>query len=157
MKSLNAVLRTVLISGGITAAMFLGSLLPGGPLVGQAEARVGRPMTPVSVAGVARRTTRRVVRRSAIYVATLPPACTTVTINGAVLQVVDSIEPGLVSINRGTDDGVERGFTFEIYSGNQYKGQVRVESVQKNICTAIVLRTHSGAAISAGDAAATRI
>ena len=28
-------------------------------LVGSAEARVGRPLTPVSVAGVARRTTRR--------------------------------------------------------------------------------------------------
>ena len=28
-------------------------------LVSQAEARVGRPLTPVSVAGVARRTTRR--------------------------------------------------------------------------------------------------
>lgn len=28
-------------------------------LTGQAEARVGRPLTPVSVAGVARRTVRR--------------------------------------------------------------------------------------------------
>ena len=34
--------------------------IPGaGPLVLTAEARVGRPLTPVSVAGVARRTTRR--------------------------------------------------------------------------------------------------
>ena len=33
--------------------------------VSPAEARVGRPLTPVSVAGVARRTTRRVVRRCA--------------------------------------------------------------------------------------------
>jgi hypothetical protein len=32
-------------------------------LVPTAEARVGRPLTPVSVAGVARRTTRRTVRR----------------------------------------------------------------------------------------------
>jgi hypothetical protein len=32
-------------------------------LVSPAEARVGRPLTPVSVAGVARRTTRRTVRR----------------------------------------------------------------------------------------------
>ena len=29
--------------------------------LGRAEARVGRPLTPVSVAGVARRTTRRAV------------------------------------------------------------------------------------------------
>jgi hypothetical protein len=33
--------------------------------VSPAEARVGRPLTPVSVAGVARRTTRRTVRRCA--------------------------------------------------------------------------------------------
>jgi hypothetical protein len=32
-------------------------------IVSQAEARVGRPATPGSVAGVARRTTRRAVRR----------------------------------------------------------------------------------------------
>jgi hypothetical protein len=34
-----------------------------GTIVTQAEARVGRPATPGSVAGVARRTTRRVIRR----------------------------------------------------------------------------------------------
>ncbi|EHK77968.1 hypothetical protein SM0020_10950 [Sinorhizobium meliloti CCNWSX0020] len=34
--------------------------------VSSAEARVGRPLTPVSVAGVARRTTRRVVRRTVV-------------------------------------------------------------------------------------------
>jgi hypothetical protein len=39
-----------------------------------AEARVGRPLTPVSVAGVARRTTRRVIRRGA-YLAAIPPGC----------------------------------------------------------------------------------
>jgi hypothetical protein len=50
--------------------------------VAPAEARVGRPWTPVSVAGVARRTTRRVIRRSAIYAATLPAGCVPVAING---------------------------------------------------------------------------
>jgi hypothetical protein len=39
------------------------------PLVSSAEARVGRPLTPVSYAGVARRTTRRAV---AVGVATTP-------------------------------------------------------------------------------------
>lgn len=48
-----------------------------------AGAVVGRPMTPVSAAGVARRTTRRVVRRTTVYVAALPAGCTTVVINGA--------------------------------------------------------------------------
>jgi hypothetical protein len=50
--------------------------------VAPAQAVVGRPLTPVSVAGVARRTTRRVVRRSTIYVAALPVGCSTVVING---------------------------------------------------------------------------
>ena len=57
-----------------------------GTLVSQAEARVGRPATPVSAAGVARRTTRRVIRRTTVYVATLPAACTTVIIDNASLH-----------------------------------------------------------------------
>jgi len=48
----------------------------------EAQARVGRPLTPGSVAGVARRTTRRVVRRSSIYVAALPAGCAVVGIDG---------------------------------------------------------------------------
>ena len=48
----------------------------------EAEARVGRPATPGSVAGVSRRTRRRVIRRSTIYVASLPKGCTTVVIEG---------------------------------------------------------------------------
>lgn len=37
-----------------------------GSLISQAQARVGRPMTPVSYAGVARRTTRRAVAAGAV-------------------------------------------------------------------------------------------
>jgi hypothetical protein len=51
-------------------------------VIAPAEARVGRPLTPLSVAGVARRTTRRVVRRTTIYAATLPAGCAPVVING---------------------------------------------------------------------------
>jgi hypothetical protein len=51
-------------------------------LIEAAEARVGRPATPVSAAGVARRTTRRVVRRTTVYVASLPAGCVTTVING---------------------------------------------------------------------------
>jgi hypothetical protein len=43
-------------------------------LVSDAEARVGRPATPGSVAGVARRTTRRVIRRGA-YIGAIPAGC----------------------------------------------------------------------------------
>ncbi len=41
----------------------------------QAEARIGRPLTPMSYAGVARRTARRTVRRTSVMLATLPPGC----------------------------------------------------------------------------------
>jgi hypothetical protein len=49
--------------------------IPGVRLIDDAQARVGRPATPVSVAGVGRRTTRRVVRRTAYTVAALPAGC----------------------------------------------------------------------------------
>ncbi|MFO1109049.1 MAG: hypothetical protein U1E61_07710 [Bradyrhizobium sp.] len=49
-----------------------------------AQARVGRPLTPVSAAGVARRTTRRaVVGGAAAGAAVLAPACVRVLVNGA--------------------------------------------------------------------------
>jgi hypothetical protein len=44
------------------------------PLASDAQAMVGRPLTPVSVAGVARRTTRRVIRRGA-FIAAIPAGC----------------------------------------------------------------------------------
>ena len=49
--------------------------IPGIGVIADAQARVGRPLTPVSYAGVARRTTRRVVRRTAYTVAALPAGC----------------------------------------------------------------------------------
>ncbi len=69
------------------AAVLMGDLsLDGaalhGSIVSEAEAVVGRPLTPVSVAGVSRRTTRRTVRRTSAYVATLPQGCATTTIEG---------------------------------------------------------------------------
>ena len=80
--------RTLLL---LTAAIaFAGALLWNGKgdiergLVSTSEARVGRPLTPMSYAGVARRTTRRAVYGSAAaaaaagaYVAT--PGCVQVT------------------------------------------------------------------------------
>ena len=51
----------ILVTGG--AALFWSGDAPvsSGSFVSQAEARVGRPATPMSYAGVARRTTRRTV------------------------------------------------------------------------------------------------
>ncbi len=78
-------------------------------------------------------------------------------IEGAVLQTEYSIAPGLVALNVGSGNGVQRGFTFDIYSGNAYKGQVRVESVRPGMCTALIVRTVSGQNISQGDSATTRL
>jgi len=63
-----------------------GSGVEGWSLVKEAHAIVGRPLTPVSYAGVARRTTRRAIYATSVYVATLPPACTVVVIEGTTLQ-----------------------------------------------------------------------
>jgi hypothetical protein len=72
-----------LIAAFLATDGWLGShLIPAGSIVSSAEARIGRPLTPGSVAGVARRTTRRVIRRSTIYVAALPAACIKTSING---------------------------------------------------------------------------
>ncbi len=75
--------RVILIACGLLAA---GAVMDGAlnsQIVTQdAAAVVGRPLTPVSVAGVARRTTRRTIYRTSVYAATLPVGCTTVIING---------------------------------------------------------------------------
>lgn len=51
-----------------------------------AHAIVGRPATPVSVAGVARRTTRRMIVATTTYVTVLPTSCTVVVIEGTSLH-----------------------------------------------------------------------
>ena len=79
--------RTIAIGCGLLAAglLFDGGFL-GDIVVREAEARIGRPVTPGSVAGVARRTTRRMIRLTTIYVATLPRSCRTVVIEGTSLH-----------------------------------------------------------------------
>jgi len=61
-------------------------LLDGGSLIKAAHAVVGRPLTPVSAAGVARRTTRRMVVATSVYVQTLPPSCSVIVIEGTTLH-----------------------------------------------------------------------
>jgi hypothetical protein len=76
-KTINLIVAAVAMSGGL---LLDGNSAILGSLVSSAEARVGRPLTPMSYAGVARRTTRRAVYGSAAaaaaagaYVAT--PGC----------------------------------------------------------------------------------
>jgi len=80
-------IRKITIGCCLVAAGFaLDGWFQGGLVVREAQARIGRPLTPVSVAGVARRTTRRCIRRSTIYLATLPTGCSTIVIEGTTLS-----------------------------------------------------------------------
>ncbi|MET4256349.1 hypothetical protein ABIC09_001280 [Bradyrhizobium sp. S3.12.5] len=68
------------VSGSIRWSADEGLSLSSSP----AEARVGRPLTPVSVAGVARRTTRRaIVGGAAVGAAAVGTACVRVLVNGS--------------------------------------------------------------------------
>ena len=77
-------------------------------------------------------------------------------IEGRVLQVDTSIEPGLVALNVGSSAGVKRGMTFEIFNGRDYKGRVRVDHVRDNMCSALILGTPK-MTIGQGDSAATNL
>lgn len=85
--SIRTILWVITIGSCLLAA---GLLLDGGfdsgIVFSEAQARVGRPATPGSVAGVARRSTRRTIRRTTRYVATLPRGCSTVVIEGTTLH-----------------------------------------------------------------------
>ena len=78
------IIKRALLAGAVVACGTFGSVawLPSGGLrvsIESAQARVGRPLTPVSVAGVARRTTRR----AAVGAAAAGTACVRVLVNGA--------------------------------------------------------------------------
>lgn len=75
-----------MIAALVAADSGLRDFAPLGPfLITDAQARVGQPLTPGSAAGVARRTTRRTIRRTAVYVSALPRGCTKTSINGTAI------------------------------------------------------------------------
>ena len=68
-------LRFVLGAATLGVCLFLSDdLTSTGPLVKQAQAYIGNPLTPMSYAGVARRTARRSYYGSAAYGYPPPPA-----------------------------------------------------------------------------------
>ena len=73
----------------LAAFLIIDGRLERGFIITEAQAVVGRPLTPGSYAGVARRTsrrtTRRVIRRSTMYVAALPTGCAQVNVDGTLL------------------------------------------------------------------------
>jgi hypothetical protein len=78
-------------------------------------------------------------------------------IQGGVLDVSMAVAPGIVALNVGSNKGVKRGYTFEIYDGKTYKGQARVEFVHGDMSSAIITRTVPGQTIRQGDSASTRL
>ena len=76
-------------------------------------------------------------------------------VDGAVLAV--DAGTGLVMLNVGSEDGVKRGYSFDVWSGNQYKGQVQVMNVQPGMCSAMLKSPVEGATIRQGDLASTRM
>ena len=79
-------------------------------------------------------------------------------IEGAVVSVKLDVAPGLVSINRGSEDGVKLGTTFDVFNGRTYKGRVRVQIVHDTWSSAILIRKGAeGQDITAGDMVATRL
>jgi hypothetical protein len=74
---------------GAAAMLWNGQLLldPTAAVVSSAEARIGRPLTPLSYAGVARRTTRRAVAVGAVAGAAVVAA--PMVVGPACTQVVD--------------------------------------------------------------------
>jgi len=78
-------------------------------------------------------------------------------IDGAVVGVKSDIDPPLVLLSVGSDDGVERGYHFSIYRGSTFVGKVVVERVLRDSAGCRVLFTAEGQSINQGDKAATRL
>jgi hypothetical protein len=79
-RALHWFLRIALVASVGAGCLLLsddGKLPQSGPLLSGAQARVGRPLTPMSYAGVARRTTRRAVATGAAVgaAAAYAPGC----------------------------------------------------------------------------------
>jgi len=56
-------------------------------------------------------------------------------------------------VDRGREQGVKVGTTFEVYSGSTYKGRVEVTDVKPSTCVGkVILESHS---MSPGDSATT--
>jgi prefoldin subunit 5 len=61
----------------------------------------------------------------------------------------------LVILNKGKKDQVQVGYTFDVYSGSQYKGQIRIQDVQEGMSSGLILYEKN--AIGRGDSATTAL
>ena len=76
---------TFIASAALVVGLIAEAELDVGFVLPEAQAVIGRPLTPLSYAGVARRTTRRAIYATSVYRATLPSGCRTVVIEGTAL------------------------------------------------------------------------
>lgn len=80
------------------------------------------------------------------------------SIEGMVAQVDNDY--GFVIIDKGSNDNVEMGFTFDIYrpgANGGYLGQVKVDDVHADYCTATIVTLAPDRAIQRSDLATTRL
>jgi len=84
----------------------------------------------------------------------VPPCAFPVPRIDAAVLTVDADE-NLVWLNVGSNDGVKRGFTFHVYRGSRYKGDVRVENVEDDFCAAVVIMAAESTVMAQGDRATT--
>lgn len=76
-------------------------------------------------------------------------------IDASVLRVEEDMK--FVVLNKGKNDGVEVGFTFDVYRGSQYKGQVRISEVQDVMSSGQIIFLNDGKSIATGDSATTSL
>jgi chromosome segregation ATPase len=66
-------------------------------------------------------------------------------------------ELNIVLLSVGRNEGVQVGYTFTIYRGNKYVGQVKIDKVEKDYCSGYSVKGLEQAPISVGDDASTRL
>jgi predicted nuclease with TOPRIM domain len=76
-------------------------------------------------------------------------------IEGRVFEVSD--DPPFVALSVGSDQEVKIGYSFEVFDGKTWKGQVVVDSVEPKFCTARIKSRNPAARIAKGDRVATRL
>lgn len=74
-------------------------------------------------------------------------------IDAQVLKVDRNLK--FVVINKGRADEVKPGYTFDIYRGSTYKGQIRIQDVQENMASGLIVTEKN--AIATGDSATTTL
>ncbi len=113
----------------------------------------------VAVAGEVKNSSKLDTELKALYVLTGHQRIGTPQplVEGAVVAVNNSIAPGLLAINKGSMDKVIRGYVFDVYNGNVYKGRAQVQTVNDTTCSALMILTVPTAAVSEGDRVTTQL